>query len=321
MRYMSKFSRIQEILNLLSRGRKLSIEELQEKFETSKRTIQRYLHHIKNNMGIEVAYDRVEKRYYLKSVVEGIPFARLFLTEEEIYALRSALDFLKKRKNFPLIQELEGVITKMEDYMRIFEYQSIFEITDYVIPADFRDYYKKIKKAIYDRKYVEFDYYGSKEGKEIRRKVAPWFLIYSFGKWYLIGYCTIRDEMRTFNLKKIKNLDIIDEDFTEVIGKDIDEFKRDMFGPWKGEKPFWVSIFYDREAAKYIKDKFFPQETEKKFFEDGSMRLKIKVSSPEAVLFYLVLPYHYHAEIEKPSFLKKKLIEYLKKTLEKYREK
>ncbi len=186
-------------------------------------------------------------------------------------------------------------------------------MTDYVVPADFRDEYIKIKEAIYSRKYIEFDYYGSKEKKIIRRKVAPWFLIFTFGKWYLIGYCVKKDEMRTFNLKKIKNLTLLNEICTETISHNLQDFKRDMFGPWKGTKSQWVSIFYDREAAKHIKDKHFPQRYEKQEFQDGSMRLKIKVSSPEAALFYLVLPYHYHAEVESPKSLKKKLIEYLKK--------
>lgn len=318
MKYQPKFSRIQEILGILSRGRRVSIEELQERFSVSKRTIQRDLEYIRNKLGIEIDYDSFTGRYSLQRMVTGIPFTRIPFTEDELYALRSAVDFLKKRKIFPLTKDLENIIQKIQEYMKIFDYQSVFEMTDYVVPASFREEYIKIKKAIYERKYIEFEYYGSKEKRIIRRKVAPWFLIFSFGKWYLIGYCVKRDEMRTFDLKKIKDLTLTDEICTQTVSQNLDEFKKDMFGPWKGTKSQWVSIFYDREVAKYIKEKYFPQEHKKEEFQDGSMRLKIKVSSPEAVLFYLVLPYHYHAEVESPKSLKKKLIEYLKRTLNKY---
>jgi predicted DNA-binding transcriptional regulator YafY len=318
MKYIPKFERIFKIIEMFSNNKKVGMEEIIHEFGVSKRTIQRDFEYIRNKLKIEINYDKTLDKYFIEKQFDKIPFFPTLINEEEFFALKSALDFFKKSKNFPLIEDFEKFVNRIENFLKSFEYFSIFERTDYVIPANLKEIYKKIKKAIYDKRYIEFDYYGSREKGIIRRKVAPWFLTYAFGKWYLIGYCKIRDEMRTFNLKKIQNLEIKDEIFIETAYFDLKEFKKDMLGPWKGEKSFWVSIFYDKEVAKFIKEKNFFQEHKIEEFEDGSLRLKIKISSPEAVLFYLVLPYHFHAEIEKPKSLRKKVIKYMKKALEKY---
>jgi len=319
MKYIPKFERICKIIEIFLNSKRVSMEELINEFRVNKRTIQRDFEYIRNKLKIDINYDKILDKYYIPESFEKIPFPSLILTEEDYNALNTALDFLKKSKNFPLIEDLEKFIERMKNFIKSFEYLSIFERTDYVIPANIKEVYKKIKKAIHDKRYIEFDYYGSKEKRIIRRKVAPWFLSYAFGKWYLIGYCKIRDEMRTFNLKEIKNVEIKDEIFVETAYFDIKEFKKDMLGPWKGEKSFWVSIFYDREVAKFIKEKHFFQEHKIEEFSDGSLRLKIRVSSPEAVLFYLVFPYHFHAEVEEPKKLREKLIKYIEKMLEKYK--
>lgn len=320
MKYVSKFQRINEFTNLLKKG-KYGLEELKELLEVSERTIFRYIKELKRN-GITVNYDNFTKKYYIEqkeNIFHIYPIAINF-TEKELNALYLAFDFLKKKKNFPLISELESFIKKIEEFKGNIEYKSIFEITSFVFSDDLKEKYNLIREAINEKKYIEFDYYGSKEKREIRRRIAPWFLIYAFGKWYLIGYCTIRDEMRTFDLKKIKNINKIEEFcYDKIIGKNYKEFVKDMFGPWKGKKEEWVSIFYDREVATFIKEKNFPQEHEIKEFGDGSIRLRIKVSYPEAILFYLVLPFHFHAEIESPKYLRKKFINYLERTLNKYK--
>lgn len=322
MKYKSKLQRINKLVELLKSGKKYELEELKEILGTSKRTIFRYIEELRKR-GIIVNYDSFTKKYYVEKK-GNIPYIypyEINFTEGELNALYFAFDFLKKKKNFPLISELESLIKKIEECKGNIEYKSIFDITGFVFPADLKEKYNLIKDAINEKKYIEFDYYGSKEEKEIRRKVAPWFLTYAFGKWYLIGYCTLRDEMRTFDLTKIKNISKLDElCYDKVIGWDYKKFIKDMFGPWKGEKEEWISIFYDREAAKYIKERKFYQEHRIEEFGDGSIRLKIKLSYPEAVLFYLVLPFHFHAEIESPRYLRKKFINYLEKTLSKYKE-
>lgn len=78
MRYQPKFSRIQEILENLS-VKRVSMEELQEKFRTSKRTIHRDFEYIRDNLGIDIKYDRAEQRYCINSIVEGISIGKLFL--------------------------------------------------------------------------------------------------------------------------------------------------------------------------------------------------------------------------------------------------
>ncbi len=65
MKYQPKFSRIQEIIGILLRGKRVSMEEFMDRFRTSKRTIQRDIEYIRKNLGIGIEYNRLTNQYYL----------------------------------------------------------------------------------------------------------------------------------------------------------------------------------------------------------------------------------------------------------------
>ncbi len=316
MKYESKIQKINHLIRLFKNKKSLTTEEMIAALNVDKRTVQRYLAELRESYGFNIKYNKSEKKFELRDKIEEITFSLDNVSEREIEALELAVKFLSKKKNFPLIDELECLNKKIRE--KIFADEGLkFEITDYSIPVSLRDRYFIIKKAIDEGVYLIFKYFGSKEGRKIERKVAPWRVIYSRNRWYLIGHCKVRDELRIFNIAYMDELRKTDEYCTETLGLDFGKFRRDMFGPWKGRKAEWVTIYYKKDAARYIEKMYFPQDTKIKKIGDD-LRLKIRVSYPEAVLFYLVLPFHYNAEVEKPKWLRDKMIKYLKKMLEMY---
>ena len=73
----------------------------------------------------------------------------------------------------------------------------------------------KIKKAISSRNKLELDYIDNKlECK--KRVIHPYTLVYKSGSWYLYAYCENRKSFRLFKVLRIKNLQILKEDFKLV---------------------------------------------------------------------------------------------------------
>jgi len=83
------------------------------------------------------------------------------------------------------------------------------------------------------------------------------------------------------------------------------ERHRHSFRVFTGDKsPELVRIKFAANAARYI-DETYHHESQKKFyFTDGSLELRLTVSDPREVLWYLVFPWGEEAEILEPEWLR-----------------
>jgi proteasome accessory factor BC len=63
----------------------------------------------------------------------------------------------------------------------------------------------KLQAAVAERKTVEFSYYAIGRDEELVRVVDPYGLQLVGEEWYLIGYCHLREAVRTFRLSRIRS--------------------------------------------------------------------------------------------------------------------
>ena len=70
---------------------------------------------------------------------------------------------------------------------------------------------ESIKRAILERRLIEFDYYYDKG--ESHRKIEPYFVIFQWAAWYVFGFCPERQDWRLFKLLRLYNLSTCNEQF------------------------------------------------------------------------------------------------------------
>ena len=58
------------------------------------------------------------------------------------------------------------------------------------------------------RKWVEISYYSPRSGKTTERRVDPYGLAMRRGVWSLVGYCHLRQGIRTFHVHRIRELKV-----------------------------------------------------------------------------------------------------------------
>ena len=63
----------------------------------------------------------------------------------------------------------------------------------------------KLQAAVAERKTVVFEYYAISRNETMERVVDPYGLQLVAGEWYLIGYCHLREALRTFRLSRIRS--------------------------------------------------------------------------------------------------------------------
>jgi proteasome accessory factor B len=63
-------------------------------------------------------------------------------------------------------------------------------------------------QAIGDRKFVEISYWSPKNKQQTRRRVDPYGLALRRGLWSLVGWCHLRNGIRTFHVHRVRELTV-----------------------------------------------------------------------------------------------------------------
>ncbi len=95
--------------------------------------------------------------------------------------------------------------------------------------------------------------YRASQSSETERAVDPYGLIFQAGLWYTVGYCHLRQDLRTFRLDRVLQVEPREESFTPPLGFDALDYLRrsiaSMPDTWKVEVLLETSL---EEAERLI---------------------------------------------------------------------
>jgi len=313
--------RIMQIL-LSSRYGK-TVKELAERFECSPRTVYRDLEALQL-AGFPVYNDRVEgaNRWLLMDTAKHrvpIPFSYA-----ELMALYFSRDLLKVFRNTVFYDAMDSLFEKITatltpaaiDYLeRVREtlHASLRPSTAYT-PC--REIIARLNEAAVERTSVEMDYYTMSRKDETRRTVDPYRLCFLNGSFYLIGFCHLRQDIRTFALDRISNLELTDRRFTVPGDFQMEDFLKSSFVVHRGE-PQRIRIRFDADAAGYIREKIWHESQRITDETNGGIVLEFDVAGTEEIKYW-IRSWGYHAEVLEPPSLRDEMREELKAALERY---
>jgi predicted DNA-binding transcriptional regulator YafY len=282
--YKKTLDRLLIIFERLINGEKLEVKKLVKEFETSKRTIQRYLNEYLSDFPIK----KEKNKYFLASVFN--------LSEEELAKFQTI---------FAISKELGVKFDKLlKDDEMIYTHLLVEKIDNY-------NNLSTIKKAIENQQFITFNY----GNKDYLFKFKPLKIVNFEGYWYLIGFDNER--YKTFYLKEIKNVTLLSETF-EVD----DEFLNKLeyaINIWFEPKKEFIEVTFvaDEIASRYIqriplnKSQILIRE-----LPDGTCEFSILITRYEEIEKFvkrwiphiiIVEPKEFHLKI------KKDIEEYLKK--------
>lgn len=246
-----KIDRLIGILNILTNRDRITINELAERFEVSKRTIFRDLDTL-NESGIPiVTYPGSGGGV---SLIEGYKYKKSVFSKNDIKNIFTALSGLMSiHKNNDLINLMAKIIPEEEE--------TIFSESDYMIDLSswFKDSINQKKaadlhEAIENHKCVSIEYI-SKNSRRIRI-VEPYKLVFKQSYWYLYGFCVESDGFRLFKINRIVSYEIMDKEFELRPIKNI-EFKSDFGQGVFNNQGKDSQTLYDVKLEYNSSDEFF----------------------------------------------------------------
>lgn len=170
--------------------------------------------------------------------------------------------------------------------------------------------FESILEAVLKRRTLRIRYRARTSGRASVRDVDPYGLAIHEGQWYLVGFCHLRKEVRTFKGIRMQRVEISPfsrqcDNFPVPEGFDL----REHLGipRWrrsKGTPPFEAEVRFDEEVWWWVRDNWVDFGSMEE--DRGGGRLRTQVRDAEA-LIGTVLEFGGHAEVKEPEFLRQQL--------------
>lgn len=196
------------ILSVLLQKDTVTAPYLAEKFEVSRRTINRDIEDL-CKAGIPI----VTKQ----GVNGGISIMEDYKLDKTLFTKREMQDILAGLRSLDSVNGTNRYGKLME---KLLAGSSDFMVGNQSVLIDLSSWYKEalapkiefIRTSIDQCRELEFAYYAPK-GESIRR-IEPYYLIFRWASWYVWGWCKKREDFRMFKLNRMENLQISENVFS-----------------------------------------------------------------------------------------------------------
>jgi len=180
---------------------------LAEKFEVNRRTINRDIDSL-CQAGIPVVTHQGTGGGI--SIAEGFKLDKSVLTTDELSGIIAALKGIGSVSEQSGIEKTLNKLGANADAVVSLHEPVIIDLASHY-KGDLTPKIESIKRAILDRRLIEFDYYYDKG--ESHRRIEPYFVIFQWAAWYVFGFCPERQDWRLFKLLRLYNLSTCNEQF------------------------------------------------------------------------------------------------------------
>jgi len=297
-----KVDRLLGIITTLQQNKKVTAPYLAEKFEVSRRTINRDIEDI-CRAGIPIVTTQGNNGGI--SIMEGFSLDTTVFTKQEMEAIFTGLKTLDSVSSTPGAVRLAKKIGG----------DSAVELSDYMM-VDLSSFYKEdltvkieqIKKAIRESCCILFHYYYSK-GEEYKI-VEPYLIVFKWSDWYVFGFCKKSKDFRMYKLRRLWELNVTEEKFEP---REIPEEKL-QFGTHMTDDYFITAVF--EPSAKYkLVEEYGPDSFT--VMGNGKLYTKLGFTNKEEALVWF-LGFGNQVKVLEPPEMVEKIKNAVKETLQGY---
>ncbi len=261
-----KIDRLIGIITTLQQKKRVTAPYLAEKFEVSRRTIQRDINDI-CKAGIPIVTTQGVGGGI--SIMEGFSLDTTVFTEQELAAIFTGLRSLDSVSSSALAERLVQKIGG----------SAAVRLADHTV-IDLSSFYKddltgkldRIRRAVQETKCIAFRYCYEKG--EAEKRIEPYLSVFKWSDWYVFGFCRERQDFRMYKLRRMWDLRITEESFT---ARDIPEEKL-RFGSHMTDD-YVVPAVYEPSVKYRLVEEYGPNSFTEQ--EDGRLYTEWGFTTPE----------------------------------------
>ncbi len=204
-------TRLITLLMLLQRQPNQQAADLAAALRVSIRTLHRYITMLED-MGIPIYSERGP--YGGFSLVRGYKLPPLVFTPEEAVAIYLGVRLVGELWGALYAAAATGALAKLDNVLPDDQRQEVAWAQRTLIATGMHRTQVDamtaplvtLRQAINDRHAVQITYQGRNQPEMTQRSVDPYALVHRWGWWYLIGYCHLRQGVRSFRVDRMAAL-------------------------------------------------------------------------------------------------------------------
>lgn len=282
----------------------VSTAEVIKRFEITNRTVLRTIEHMRDRLDLPIKYCMEKKAYHYTEPVHYLPIIEL--TEGELLAVVLSGELIKQYRGSAIGEQLQSAIGKilsnttenisvsLRDLADIYSFEaSTTNEVDLVI-------FQKLSKAIKDKLIAQMTYFTAETATVKSRQVEPLHLRNHLGKWYLIAFDHLRQEVRDFYLGRIRALELTEEHFTIKENFNLKAYLDKGFFMIRSEKVVEVEMVFDQYQSRWIREQSPLHVSEQREeLADGRLKITVQVTALDGIKRF-VMQYGSHVKIIAP---------------------
>lgn len=294
---------------MISKKGRVTGKELAEHFEVSLRTVYRDIDKL-CGAGLPIASEGGKGGGFY--MMEDFTPESIALKKDEMLTLKALMDnlgfLLGRNGQFNnILAKLEAADCKnkaVKDILTI-------NMSHFSMEKELKEYLHLISQAIDDSLSLELEYINRRHEYE-KREVLPYYIDFSSGEWYLVGYCKARNAFRRFKLVRIRGIKqgkCFDKQ--ELSIEDIGRIIREDYG----KKSISVLMKFSSRIGAQLQE-YFPKDIIKPQ-SDESYLVEDRFPHEEGLIRFL-LGFGNDCEVLEPEYLRTEVKKYLTEMLRKY---
>ena len=274
-------------------------------------------------MGLPLSFDEIEGHYRLLGPACLPP---LNFTAEEALALLVLCHELGDDAGLPFFGPARMAAAKLESNLPVSLREQVRRVSGAVEiqPPPINPLsghaatYQQLLVAISTRCCVRIVYHSLAERQDIGTRLSPYRLLFSRRSWFVIGRSSLHRSTRTFNLSRIRSLEVLEDRFQVPRGFSIKRYLRNAWhlipepGPDRE-----VLIRFRPMVAENVAEVLWHKTQRVKFNQDGTLDFRVTVSGLNEISWW-ILGYADQAVVIEPPELRRLVAERAARTAAHY---
>ena len=300
---MNRIDRVTAILIQLQSKRVVKAQEIADRFSISLRTVYRDIKALEES-GVPLAGE-AGVGY---SIMEGYRLPPVMFTREEAIAFLTAEKMVEKLTDPSSVEQFRSAMFKIKSVMRYAEQDllddmsAFIEVVDnpYLPVAEHKPVHlQTILKSIAAKEMLDIGYFANHTQQYSNRNVEPVGIYYLGSYWYMIAYCRLRKDYRSFRTDRISYINLTGVHFDKQ-HPSLQSFLAKMN---REKEMFSIVIQVEKAVLKYFGDQKFYNGFVSQREVGDKMEMTFVTASLEGFVKFFLL-FGEHADIISPPGLK-----------------
>ncbi len=279
----SSWPRLLEIHGEIKATRFPNVATLARSLGWSEKTIRRDIGYLRDSLGAPLDYDRRRRGFYYTR--PDYQFPSINVTEGELLGVFLGSQLLHQYRGTELGKQLARLYAKLEDFL-----PNSINIDFGDLPRTFSTrpapaepvearILQALLKAERDRERLDILYYTASRDRTQQRQIDPYGFHFVDGEIYVVAYCHLREDIRTFHPARIRDLRRTKQTFERPADFDLTRYLDDGFRTMRGSGPAQqVTLCFSPAVARYVQGRTWHPTQRTDTQPDGSLLLRFTIN-------------------------------------------